>query len=115
MTDTVPVIALTTGFGAFFVWCLVLLRTIIAWSRGCERRTSWVLVPVTSVIVSAGMLASSLAFGISSGVVVIEIDAGVLSLIASMGRGAMLAAGAIVLAEYHPNRRPPRLPNEGNE
>ena len=59
----------------------------------------------TALLASIGTLASSIGYGMQQGVIVLDIPQPWFSLIASMGRGALLAAGAIVLTHT-------RLPKE---
>ena len=98
-----PWLAIGTGAASSLVWLLVLLREAIAIRRHQERRrTPYLIMPLAAFIVSVGTLASAIGFAMQRGTVTIDINPDTLSLIASMGRGAMLAAGVIVLATLRP-------------
>ena len=100
-----PIIALLTGSASAVIWALVLVREFLALRQGKERRgASWLIMPLSAFIVSIGTLASALGFAAQRGVVVIAVSGDTLSLIASMGRGALLAAGIIVFLTLRPPR-----------
>jgi energy-converting hydrogenase Eha subunit E len=102
-----PYLALITGIAATIMWGVVLFRSIRARREGMEHRgAAWFVMPLSAFIVSIGTLASALGFAIQRGAIDIDISSDTLSLIASMGRGALAAAGAIVLASYRPRRSP---------
>lgn len=95
-------VALATATLSTFAWGYVLVRSISAYTHKAEHRPMWLAMPITGVLVSIGTFASAIGFGISSGVLDFQINFAVLSLIASMGRGALLMAGIIAAAYYHP-------------
>ena len=103
-SPALPVIALVSGFGAALVWGAVLVRSVAAYRRGVEHRPSWVIMAFGAFLTAIGTMASALGYAISRGTVPLVIDPDVLSLIASFGRGALLASGLIVLAHYQPPR-----------
>ena len=87
---------------AVLIWIALLIR--MAKSFGChsERRPFMMAMPVVGLVAAVGTLASGIGFGISSGVIDLDIPKTTLTLVASMGRGALLMGGAIALAYYHP-------------
>ena len=100
-----PYVALVTGTSAVIIWAAVFARSVRAYRRGNERR-HWVVMPTTALLASLGTLASAIGYAMQRGVVVIDVNPEVLSMVASMGRGALLMAGIIVLAYYAPPHKP---------
>ena len=98
-----PILALASGALAVVVWLVVLVRTFRAREAGLERRRAPSLVmPISALIVSFGTLASAVGFANQRGFLIMAIDADALSLVSSMGRGALVAAGLIYLFSYRP-------------
>ena len=98
-----PLLAIMTGLGSTVAWGLVLVREFWAVRHGVERRgSSWLIMPISAFLVSIGTLASAIGFAIVRGVIQLDIDVDTLSVISSMGRGALLMAGLIVLTSYRP-------------
>lgn len=100
--DSTVLVALTTGFGSVLVWSGVLVRSVRAYRARVEHRALWLAMPVSALIVSVGTLSSAIGYAIQRGVIVLDIDPNVLSLVASMGRGALFMAGLIAAAAYAP-------------
>ena len=99
---TFPVVALAIGSAASLVWGAVLYRSIRAWRAGSEHRASYVLMAGTAFIASLGTLASSIGFAIQRGVIPEFVPADAMSFLASVGRGALLMGGLIILTHYRP-------------
>jgi ABC-type transport system involved in cytochrome c biogenesis permease subunit len=98
-----PYLAILTGLGSMLAWGLVLVREFWAVRYGVERRgSSWLIMPISAFLVSIGTLASAIGFAILRGVITLDIDPDTLSIVSSMGRGALLMAGLIVLTNYRP-------------
>ena len=99
---TFPVVALAIGFAAALVWALVLYRSVRAWRAGSEHRASYVLMAGVAFTASLGTLASSIGFAIQRGVIPEFVPADFMSFLASVGRGALLMGGLIILTHYRP-------------
>jgi hypothetical protein len=105
MTDfPTALLALVTGFGALTIWSVELVRVLVDRRNGRERRSSWLVMCLTAMVVSVGTLASAMAIGMARGVVILAIDPMVLSFVASIGRGALFTAGVLVLLSPRPER-----------
>ena len=100
----VPVIALGSGAGAVLIWAVVLIRSLIAYRVHAERRRPGLVMPIAALVTAIGTLASATALATSRGTISLGIDPNTFSLIASMGRGALLMAGLIVLAHMRVER-----------
>ena len=99
---SVTAIALLSGVLAALVWVIVLVRVLVALCQGRERRATWLVMAVFATLASIGASASALAM--SRGLIGVQVDPVLLSFIASVGRGALIAAGVIVLTTYRPGR-----------
>jgi hypothetical protein len=95
-------IGLATGSAAVCLWLVVFFRSIRDYRHHAERRASWVLMAGTALLASVGTLASSIGYGMQTGVLELALPQPLFSFIASVGRGALLAAGAIVLTHARP-------------
>jgi len=98
-------LGLASGAAAVCIWSVVFIRTMRDWSRHEERRVTWALMAGTALLASIGTLSSAIGYGMQSGVIFLDIPQPLFSFVASVGRGALLAAGAIVLT----HARPPRV------
>ena len=101
MTDWTASIALATGIGSVVMWAVVLVREMLR--VGTERRRNWWGIPALALVVSVGVLASAVASG--GWVIGIDLDSTsrtALTLIASVGRGALLTAAVLMLIAPHP-------------
>lgn len=98
-------LGLASGLAAVVIWSVVFVRSMLDWSRRDERRVTWLLMAGTALLASIGTLASSIGYGMQIGVVDLDVPQPIFSFIASLGRGALLAAGAIVLT----HARPPKV------
>ena len=98
-------IGLAVGAMAVCLWAIVFGRTLLDFRHGDERRVSWVLMSGTALMAAIGALSSSIGYGMQTGVIVLDLPQPMFSFIASVGRGALLAAGAIVLTHRIPVRR----------
>jgi hypothetical protein len=83
-------------------WLWLLIRSFKGYQRHVERRPMWLAMPIVGVIASFGTLASALGYWAALEPSV-ELPSDVLTLVASMGRGALLMAAIVSLAYY---RRP---------
>jgi hypothetical protein len=99
-------LGLATGAAAVCIWTVVFIRTLRDWRVNVERRATWVLMAGTALLASIGTLSSAIGYGMQQGVIWLDIPQPLFSFIASVGRGALLAAGAIVLT----HARPPKVP-----
>ena len=104
-SDTAVYVGLIVGAIAVSLWLIVFARTIVDFRHGDERRVSWVLMSGTALMAAIGALSSSIGYGMQVGVIHLDVPQPMFSFIASVGRGALLAAGAIVLTHRIPVRR----------
>lgn len=88
-------VAIVVSLVAVAAWAAVL----IAQARADDERRTSLMMPVTALIASLGTLASALGFAQQTGTLTLNIDPQILTLVASMGRGALAAAGIIVFTE----------------
>ena len=93
-------LALATGVGALIMWVIVLVQSVVRRRTGEERRASWLIMPITAILVSIGALASAVAMG--QGMLGLAIEGPILTLLASAGRGALFTAAVLVLLAPHP-------------
>jgi hypothetical protein len=100
-----PVVAIITGAAAVVVWGIVLVRALRAAAHHVEHRAVWPVMAITAFVASVGTLASAIGFAAQRGLIEYPIPADWLSAIASIGRGALLMAGIIVLTHYRPPER----------
>lgn len=100
--QALPVLALTIATGAVVVWGWVFFRTIKAYVAGSEHRLVWLTMAVGALLASVGTLASAIGFAVQRGFLPSVVPPDTWSFIASMGRGALLMAGLIVLTHYRP-------------
>jgi hypothetical protein len=102
-----PIVAVATASLAALVWAVVLARSARAWGRGVEHRSSYVLMAGTAFIASVGTLASSVGFAMQRGLLPEFVSPDAMSFVASVGRGALLMAGLILVTHYRPPERRP--------
>jgi hypothetical protein len=106
VTNQLPVtVGLLVGALAVVIWAIVLVRALLEWRHQEERRISWVMMAGTAFLASVGTLSSSIGFGIQSGVLDVNLSQPMLSFVASVGRGALVMGGLIVLT----HARPPKV------
>jgi hypothetical protein len=91
---------MATGLGALVMWVIVLIQALNRRRAGVERRATWVVMPATAIVVSIGTLASAVAMG--QGMLDFVIEGPILTLLASVGRGALFTAAVLVLLAPHP-------------
>ena len=96
-------LALVISVIAATIWLVLLVRMVLAMKRGRERRPYILAMPMVGLLASIGTLASAIGFGIQTGVLDFQISSDALSLVASMGRGALLMGGVVALGYYHPH------------
>lgn len=96
-------LGLLFGGMAVGIWSIVFIRTMRDWRHQDERRAQWVMMAGTALLASIGTLSSSIGFGIQAGVLDVNLSQPALSFVASLGRGALVMAGLIVLTH---GRRP---------
>jgi hypothetical protein len=102
-TNALPVtIGLLVGGLAVVIWAIILVRALLEWKHQQERRMAWVMMAGTAFLASVGTLSSSIGFGIQSGVLDLNVSQPALSFIASVGRGALVMGGLIVLTHARP-------------
>jgi hypothetical protein len=99
---TLPIVALAVGASAAAVWSVVLYRSAHAWRTGIEHRSSYVLMAGTAWLASIGTLASAIGFAMQRGAIPEIVPPDLMSLIASIGRGALLMGGLIIVTHYRP-------------
>lgn len=97
-----PVVALVTGSMAAVIWAVVLVRSVRAWLDGVEHRASYVLMAGTAFLASVGTLASAIGYAIQRGAIPEIVPPDLMSFIASVGRGALLMGGLILVTHYRP-------------
>lgn len=105
-TDFAVYLGLLSGALAVVIWSVVLARSLADWRRMAERRVTWVMMAGTALLASIGTLASSIGYGMQQGVIFLDVPQPAFSFIASVGRGALVMAGLIVLT----HARPPKVP-----
>lgn len=84
------------------IWAGLGLRIIFKMRSHAEHRLFIMAMPAVGLVASLGTLASAIGFGISSGTFEFPLSQQSLTLVASMGRGALLMGGVIALAYYRP-------------
>lgn len=90
-------LAMLTGSVAVLTWSVILGRTLAARLTGCERRRQFSLVmPLAALLTALGFTASAWAYAQGFGGLP-YIDRDILTLTASIGRGALATAGILVL------------------
>lgn len=94
--------AAAVSLGAIVVWAWLLLRIVVCNRHHTERRPVQLTMPIVGLIASAGTLFSVIGFAKQLGYIDIAMSNEAISLIASMGRGALLMGGIIALVAYHP-------------
>ena len=99
---TLPIVALAVGGAATAVWSVVLYRSVRAWYSGIELRSSYVVMAGTAWLASLGTLASAVGFAIQRGAIPEIVSPDLMSLVASMGRGALLMGGLVIVTHYRP-------------
>lgn len=92
-------IAIGLSVVAVIVWGILCLRSIR------DRRHAAKVMAITGLFASIGTLASALGFAIQRGVLTVQIDPDAISLVASMGRGALLMGGIIALVYFSPKAK----------
>lgn len=94
-------LALVIGIASAIAWSIVLVR-YLAWYRARRLRRSLELVmPIVGILAAVGSLASALGYASQLGYVG-PLPLELLTLAASMGRGALFAGALVVLATIHP-------------
>lgn len=88
---------------AVLVWGILTVKMVMSVYRRHERRPFILSMPAVGLLAAVGTLASAIGFGISSGTLHVDIPPETLTLVASMGRGALLMGGVIALAYYNPS------------
>ena len=96
-------LALASSAIAVTIWLVLLVRMVLAMKRGRERRPYILAMPMVGLLASIGTLASAIGIGIQTGVLEVDISREALTLVASMGRGALLMGGVVALTYYHPH------------
>ena len=106
--DGTAAIALVSGIGAVAVWAVLLARELLMRLRRdpAERRRDSLAMPLAAFIASLGAFVAGAGYAKNHGIDTLVIDPAVGSLVAAMGRGALLAAGLILLT-HRPERRAP--------
>lgn len=94
--------AIFVSAGAIIAWLWLLVKMAICNHRRDERRPAQLAMPFVGLVASIGTLSSALGFAKQLGYIDIGISNEAISLIASMGRGALLMGGIIALVYYHP-------------
>jgi hypothetical protein len=108
MNSELPVyLGLLSGTAAVAIWSVVFVRIIRDWKHQDERRLGWVMMAGTALLASVGTLASSIGYGMQQGVIYLDVPQPMFSFIASVGRGALIMAGLIVLTHARPRRTQP--------
>lgn len=99
-----PVLGLVVASMATVVWAAVWIRSVWAYSRHIEHRLTWLTMASGALLASVGALASAIGFAVQRGVLPEVVPQDVWSFVASVGRGALLMSGLIVLTHYRPPR-----------
>jgi len=98
-------LALVISLASSVVWFLLLIMILRSFKQHIERRPYILSMPLVGLIASVGTLASAIGFAEQIGVIDFALAPEVLTIIASMGRGALLMGGALALAYYTPGTR----------
>ena len=104
MTDTVNVgeilLSLLLSGVAVLLWAVFLVRVVVALGRHREKRHMMIAMAAVGLLASLGGLASALA-GAHMVDLISALPTETLLLVASMGRGALLMGGLMLLLTYH--------------
>jgi len=86
------------------IWIALLIRTLRSRHQDTERRMVSLIMPFVGLVASVGTLSSAIAYAAALSP---EINLGpeALTLVASMGRGALLMGGLMAFALYAPGER----------
>jgi hypothetical protein len=100
--QALPVLALAIAISAVVVWAWVFIRTVRAYALHIEQRLVWMTMASGALLASLGTLASAIGFAVQRGFLPSVMPPDFWSFLASVGRGALLMAGLIVLTHYRP-------------
>lgn len=101
---TGPYTAIIISALASLIWIALLVRTVRSRYRDQERRVISLVMPIVGLMASLGTLSSAFAYLVAVSPD-IEIGPEGLTLVASMGRGALLMGGIMAFALYGPGER----------
>ena len=94
--------AVVVSLAAVVAWMVLTVKIVWSFHDHVERRPYILSMPAVGLLASVGTLASALGFALQRHLIDIPIHGEVLSVIASMGRGALLMGGVIALVYYSP-------------
>jgi len=100
-TMTGPYFALFVSVLSILAWTGLLARTLLALRKRRERRVSALIMPAVGLMASIGTLSSGLAYWAAMSPE-FDISGEPLTLIASMGRGALLMGGIMAFVLLPP-------------
>lgn len=95
-------LGLTISLSAVGAWFIVSFRMAASLYHRHERHISMVVMPFIGLLASIGMLASTVHTGQLTGELDLMLSGTMLTFLTSMGRGALLMGGIIVLFRCHP-------------
>lgn len=85
-------------------WAALLVKSFGGFQRHVIRRPMWLAMPIVGLLASVGTLASAIGFAYQTGLLSGEINQELFSLVASMGRGALLMGAVISLGYFRGHR-----------
>lgn len=97
---TAAFVALMISLAAIGVWLAALVRILVDVHAGKEQRRHVLVMPLVGILAAVGTSASAIGFGIQTGEIHLAFNSVALSVVASMGRGALLMGGLLVLIYY---------------
>mgnify|MGYP001295945157 CR=1 FL=1 len=97
--------AVLISAAAVAVWVVLTVKILMSFGAHAERRPYILSMPAVGLLASIGTLASALGLALQRHLITLPISAQTLTIIASMGRGALLMGGVIALVYYSPKNR----------
>lgn len=101
-----PIFGVLLRTVAVIGWVVVCIRIGSAVAHHLERRLTFVMMGVISLMAAIGSLASGIGAATRAGALDWAVAPGVLAMIANAGAGALAAGALIVLTHYRPPVRP---------
>lgn len=98
-------VAIAVSAGATVAWAALLIQSVLAFYEAREQRHRQLTMPIVGLLASIGTLASAVGFADQLGVIDTQISHAFMSLVASVGRGALFMGALLALASYRPPRR----------
>lgn len=96
--------AIFISTAATVAWVILTIKILLSFRSHIERRPYILSMPAVGLLAAVGTLASALGFALQRQIIDIPVDPQTLTVVASMGRGALLMGGVIALAYYSPTK-----------